>query len=65
MEPEEEEDEAGEVFGPDGRAGSLETVGRVDQTALSEETARATSEGDRTDAAGVFCSNGMGQQMKR
>ena len=46
MEREEKANDAGEVFGTDGRAGSLEAIGRVDQAALSQGTEGTTTDGD-------------------
>ena len=54
MEREEEANEAGEVFGPDGGAGSLAAIGKVDQAALSEGAEGTSADGNREDVAGVF-----------
>ena len=54
MEREEEANEAGEVFGPDGGDGAMGSIGESDQAALSEGVVWASADGDRTDAAGVF-----------
>ena len=54
MEREEEANEAGEVFGPDGGSGAVEAFGGVDQAALPAGTQGASSDGDREDVAGVF-----------